>query len=1592
MRFLERNGYDMTYMAGVDTDRYGAQLLNHKVFLSVGHDEYWSGAQRKNVEAARDAGVNLQFLSGNEIYWRTRYEPSADTSKTPYRTLVSYKETWSNAKIDPTSQWTGTWRDPRFATAADGGTLPENALTGTMYFVNDDDLAVTVSSEEGKLRLWRNTSLTGLAAGTKAALAPHTIGYESDEDPDNGFRPAGLIRLSTTVGPTPQYLTDYGNVVVPGTTEHHLTMYRAASGALVFGAGTIQWGWGLDAEHDGDGAPADARMQQAQINLLADMGAQPGSLMSGLTAATKSTDTTAPVTTITTPTAGQKIAHGTARTITGTASDVGGRVAGVEVSVDSGKTWHPAQGTTSWSYSYVQQGNGPTKLLARAADDSGNFASAGTAVSVDVTGPFSVMGADVPKQTAADDTSAVELGLRFTPEVDGYVNGVRFFKGTGNSGTHTGTLWSSTGQVLASVQFTNETAGGWQTAQFASPVNVVAGTQYVVSYTAPNGRYAYSEDYWPYRATPTSPLSVTPGVGSASPGVYGVPGEFPTAAFRETNYYVDVAFTTTDTSPLAIVARTPSAGETSASLDAAITARFSRAVDTATVGMSVKDADGAAVGGTVSYDATTKTVTFDPNLQLSPGTTYTATPTAKDSAGGQLQAGSAWTFRTQTADLPDGTCPCSLFPESLRPTIDADTDTASVTLGVTFSVAVDGTISALKFFKGTKNNGPHTGDLWTATGQKLATVSFDATGGYGWQTAKLSTPVAASAGQKFVVSYVAPSGGYSASPGQFAAAYARGPLSVASGGSVFTYQGGFPTAASSAGYLVDVVFNPTVQVPTLVATSPASGAVDVATDAPIVATFSSPVTATFSGSVRANGAVVGGTWARTSDNRSLRFAPTGALPKGSSVQVTLTGVTGTGGTVVADATWSFTVRTDDGVPVMTLLGDRVPQVDADIDTASVELGMAFTTSSPGKVTGIRFYKSTANTGTHTGSLWGPAGELLGKVVFAGESASGWQRASLATPVQLTPGTVYTVSYLAPNGGYSYSSAGLATTIANDPLSSVTDRNGRYRYGAGGVVPTDSWNNTNYFVDVEFVAAATAPSVVGTSPADDAQGVARDANVSAVFDRDVTGSSPTLVLKTDEGANVPGTSSYDAATSRVTFDPASDFSEGATYQASVLLAGAVKVTWNFSAAAQPPQGTIGNLFGEGVPSTAATADPDSVEVGTAFRVSEAGQVTAIRFYKGTGNTGTHVGTLWSGSGEKLGQVTFTAETATGWQRAALPTPVSLTPGDTYVVSYYAPAGNYASEPGYFSAERQNGKVIGLAQLNGRYRYGTGGGFPTGTFGASAYFVDAEVVFGDATAPEVAPAPAPAPAPALSTTTPAAGATGLDPTTITVSATVTNSANAAITLKAGSNAVEGTSSFAASSGTVTFQPSSALAWGTTYTAAVTANGAAVAGGTWTFTTKVKPDQVSLFPTGTPTSTNTLTTQATQVATRFKATQAGVVRAIKFYKGTLNTGTHTGYLWDSTGKSVATVTFTGESASGWQAAALTTPVRLTVGAEYRVGMYSTSLYYAQTASGLTNAVANGPITTIATGGASVNSKSYPSATSKNKYWVDVIFDPDD
>ena len=196
------------------------------------------------------AGVNLAFFSGNEIFWKTRWGPSIDGSNTPYRTVTTYKETHYNAQVDPQDPptWTGTWADPRFSPPADGGN-PANALTGQQFVVNSGSTSLTVPSTYSKLRFWRNTAVAKLAAGKTAELAPDqsrsaTSGIPTrttDSDP-RASSTCPRRRLSGV-----QAFTDYGSLTNNNATDtHHLTLYRAPSGALVFGAGTVQWSWGLD--------------------------------------------------------------------------------------------------------------------------------------------------------------------------------------------------------------------------------------------------------------------------------------------------------------------------------------------------------------------------------------------------------------------------------------------------------------------------------------------------------------------------------------------------------------------------------------------------------------------------------------------------------------------------------------------------------------------------------------------------------------------------------------------------------------------------------------------------------------------------------------------------------------------------------------------------------------------------------------------------------------------------------------------------------------------------------------------------------------------------------------------------------------------------------------------------------------------------------------------------------------------------------------------------------------------------------------------------------------------------------------------------
>jgi hypothetical protein len=825
IRFLEKNGYDVSYVSQQDIAQAGAapMLEQHKVFVNAGHSEYWDAAGRANVTAARDAGVNLAFFTGNTMWWKTRWA-SSNYGDEAYRTLITYKESLDSAQSDPAGPptWTGEWRDPRFSPPGDGG-QPENALTGQLWMVNCCSYADQVPAAYSKLRIWRNTAVANLQPGQTYSMPNETLGYEWDSDVDNSSRPAGEIDMSKTCENVSQLLLDYREDIGTGNACNSLTLYRAASGALVFDAGTVQWAWGLDSDHDGNATSTSPAMQQATVNLLADMGALPGTLEDGLTPPSASADHSPPTSAITSPAGGATVRNGSTVTITGTATDSGGGVvAGVEVSTDGGSTWHPvttmspADISVNWSYTWSADGTGAVTILSRATDDSGNTETPGPGMSVTVDCPCGLFGSDyTPSVTSANDPAAYELGMKFQSSVPGWVTGVRFYKGSGNDGTHTGSLWTSSGTLLATGSFTGETASDWQSMTFASPVQISANATYVVSYYDPDGHYADDQGLFD-SALNTPPLTAVKAVYTGTGGGNGLfnaggPG-FPTGTWNGSSYGVDVIFDTSQpASPPAVTSVTPSDGSSGTPVSVAPTATFSHGVVPSTVSFTLKDGSGSNVAGSVTFNGNDTVATFTPANPLAGSTTYTATVSgAQDSSGDSMSSPYSWNFTTAGAQ-----CPCTIWPSTAQPSVASADDTSSVNLGVNFTTDVDGWVAGIRFYKGAGNTGVHVGSIWSSAGTLLGRVTFTNESASGWQEADFSSPIPVTAGTDYVVSYFARNGGYAYTSAAFADAGVDSPplhvpqSSVSSGNGVYGYSGSstFPASSYNAtNYWVDVVF------------------------------------------------------------------------------------------------------------------------------------------------------------------------------------------------------------------------------------------------------------------------------------------------------------------------------------------------------------------------------------------------------------------------------------------------------------------------------------------------------------------------------------------------------------------------------------------------------------------------------------------------------------------------------------------------------------------------------------------------------------------------------------------------------------------
>lgn len=530
---------------------------------------------------------------------------------------------------------------------------------------------------------------------------------------------------------------------------------------------------------------------------------------------------------------------------------------------------------------------------------------------------------DTPAVASDPDTGAIELGVKFRSSVDTMIAGVKFYKGAGNTGTHTGSLWSKDGTRLATVTFTNESASGWQTAHFAAPVAIAANTTYVVSYFAPNGHYSVTERYFSDRAVTNGTLTALQSGTDGDNGVYVYGGSaFPSNSYNGSNYWVDVITGEPDLTAPTGSMTAPAHGQT-VSGAVTMTASASDAIGVKSVQFQVDGVNVGAVATTAPYTATWNT------LAVANGS-HTLRAVVTDTSGNVMTTAEVIVTVNNQSTPPTETV--SLWHNDIVPRVLEDSDTAAVELGVKFRSTVATQATGVKFYKGAANTGTHVGSLWAIDGTRLASVTFTNESASGWQTAQFATPVAIAANTTYVVSYHAPNGRYSADSSYFTFdAHTNGTLTApntndAGGNGVYAYgaAGSFPTASyGAANYWVDVITGsaqapeePTdTTAPQVVSTTPVDGAFDIARDGTISAVLSEALdTTTLTQATmflkNAAGETVPSTVAYDASTRRASLVPAAALQAMSEYTVTMTtGIKDTSGNALSAAySWSFTTE------------------------------------------------------------------------------------------------------------------------------------------------------------------------------------------------------------------------------------------------------------------------------------------------------------------------------------------------------------------------------------------------------------------------------------------------------------------------------------------------------------------------------------------------------------------------------------------------------------------------------------------------------------------------------------------------------------
>ena len=959
------------------------------VFISSGHDEYVSGPIRTHVTAARDAGTNLIFFTGNEYFWKVRMEPSIATGGAADRTIVCYKESHAGAKIDPSPEWTGTWRDPRFSPPSDGG-LPENELTGQLFRCIEASARARLP-DRGALRVLAAAPVAqhehriAPARSGRCACSEHArlrvgrrrrqrLPPERNGPPvvDNAYLPRG-----------------------PAGQQSHLRS-RDASPTTSRSTGPPAAPWSsVPARSSGPSASTRSTTPTLARRSAATCSRRPSTCSPTwacrLAAASQTwsrparrTDNIAPTSTITSPAAGATVPVGDARDDhwhrgrqrrrTGRrgrglrrrwpdleASDRSQHVElRVHVLVAARSSQHPLArhrrqrqrgGSQRWNHH-----------SGRSAAPSG----------FDLVQPGRAA-------CPVGQRSVSHRGRRSLPSRDRRLrHRPALLQGNGQ---HRHACRSSldrdwSARLPRSRSRARRPPGGRRCPSIPCPFPLAPPTWLRATCpTATSPSTAATSSRPPTRSGPSAP-SLTARTAPTACSATGARPSRPPASVRPT-------IGSTSCSTPTITA--PRRSSTMRRLPTSSRSRLRRPCrcSSARRWTPPRSSSSSATRPTSRSPAPPATAprraraTFTPATALAAHTTYTARlVAAKDSSGQSIAAPLTWSFTTTGAP---GTVPTSIWDTSATPAVPVVND-SPVELGVKFRSDIGGTLTALRFYKAPGAGGPHVGHLWNAAGQLLATVTFANESASGWQQANLATPVVLVPGAVYVASYHAVDGRWALTAAYFNSSDAdRGPIhaprttAVSGGNGVYRYGpgGGFPTATRTTATTTGSTSSSRTRIgPQVTDHEPARRAVAVSPTRPVPGLLrraASHRRHSSSSSVMARPRA--GTSAYDDASRSATLTPTAPLARNRRY---------TASVPVSDLT-----RQPHG-PAPDLVVHDCGRCPADARHAvghagsPPDGGQRFFRSRArrplhgrpdGVITGVRYYKGAGNVGPHVGRLW-----------------------------------------------------------------------------------------------------------------------------------------------------------------------------------------------------------------------------------------------------------------------------------------------------------------------------------------------------------------------------------------------------------------------------------------------------------------------------------------------------------------------------------------------------------------------------------------------------------------------------------------------